>query len=124
MMNRRTCYITAIVLFLPLVLWYASRFSDLPEMTFAEAALEEDHTKRVAVTGKLVAANNVVSGGESSLTFYLVDDDGKKERVVYEGKEKVTTTDVGEASEISVVGHMCSDKEGPRFHAKQLYLSE
>ena len=123
-MNRRTWYIAGVILFLPLILWYASRFSDLPEMTFAEAALEEDHTKRVAVNGSLVTGANIVENGENSLTFYLVDSDGKKERVFYEGKEQISKDDVGGAEEISVIGHMCSDGEGPRFHAKQLYMSD
>lgn len=122
-MKRRTWYLLSLALFVPLILWYAGQFSDLPEMTFAEAGLEEDHTKRVMVSGQLVPDAGI-KGGEGSVTFFLQDTEGKKERIVYEGTDEYSPESLKSAEEVSVVGHMCSDGEGPRFHAKGIYLTD
>ncbi len=120
-MKRRYWYLASLVVFVPLVLWYAGQFSDLPDLTFAQASMEDDHTKRVMVTGELVADGGI-NGAEEGMTFYLKDSEGKRERVFYEGKSDFTEEDLTSASSISAIGHMCSDGQGPRFHAKQLHL--
>lgn len=108
-------------MFIPLTLWYAGRFSDLPELSFAKAGLEDDHTKRVMVSGEPVAIGN---SSEEGLSFFMTDEEGTKERVVYEGEEPITADKISAAERVEVVGHMCSDGEGPCFKAKQIFLKD
>ena len=118
-MKRRYWYLASIVLFVPLILWYAGQFSDVPELTFQQAGLEEDHTKRVMVSGKALSG-----AADAAEFFFMTDESGTKERVVYEGEEEIPFDQLASSGEVSVVGHMCSDGDGPCFKAKQILLSD
>ena len=126
-MNRRAGYLIAIALFIPLILWYAGTFSDLPEVTFSEAKAVSDtvENSRVLVAGVVVPDKEIKK--EGGLTFYLKDEAGTQERVVYEGSDDIPPTELQDAMKkgavVKVAGHMCSDGQGPRFHAKNVYLS-
>lgn len=127
-MNRRYIYISAFVVLIPVILWIASAHSDLPRVTFAEASAIADtvQNSRVLVPGLLDPAREV-SGGGDGITFYLKDGSGAMMRVVYDGSEEVDVARMNNmrqaGEDIQVAGHMCSDGEGPRFHAKNLYLN-
>ncbi len=127
-MNRRILYIVAFVVFIPIVVWYASGFSGVPEVTFQEAGVIADSatsTIKVLVQGRL-ALDHEVKEGSGGMVFYLEDGSGEVQRVVYDGTEEVTTKELDNAlasrKPVEVAGHMCSDGQGARFHAKNIYL--
>ena len=123
-MSRRTYYMTAIVLFVPIIVWYAGKFSTVPVLTFSQAHVVADSTgdsKKVIVPGTIVESKGIEEGG-SEITFYLADATEQVERVDYDGSEKIDPAALREAAgkgrEIRVAGHIC----GERFHAKNLFL--
>lgn len=124
-MNRRTLYIVAFLLFIPLILWYASGFSGVPEVTFKQAEMMADSVSKVVVPGRL-AMNHEIKADPGGAIFFMQDNSGEVKRVVYDGSEELTPEDLNAALDarrfIQVAGHICSDGEGLRFHAKNVYL--
>lgn len=123
-MSRRIYYIASLVLFVPLILWYAGRFATVPELKFSEAAALADSTgesKKVIVRGVILADQGIEESG-SAVSFYLRDETSEVERVDYDGSDAVDPAALQQAAErssvIRVAGHMC----GERFHAKNLFL--
>lgn len=108
------------------MVWYAGRFSGLPEVTFEHAAQVADSVAKVLVPGRLAPDHEVQNAG-GGLTFFLTDGSGTVKRVVYDGTNEVSPDELKTASEkgevVKVAGHICSDGEGERFHAKNIYLS-
>lgn len=125
-MNRRIIYLAAIAVFIPVIVWFAGRFSGLPEVTFDGASQVADSVSKVLVPGRL-APDHQVRQGEGGLTFYLADGSGTVKRVVYDGTNEVSTDELNTALEkgdvVKVAGHICTDGEGERFHAKNVYIS-
>lgn len=123
-MKRRTYYITALVLFVPLIIWYAGKYSTVPVLLFHEAHAVADSasdSKKVIVTGRIVEREGISEKG-SETSFYLMDKNSAVERVDYDGSESVDILELKQAAssgaEIRVAGHICGD----RFHAKNLFL--
>lgn len=125
-MNRRIFYFAAIAVFIPIILWYAGNFSGLPEVTFNGAAQIADSVSKVLVPGRVVTEHEVANGG-GGLTFFLKDGSGTVKRVVYDGTNEVSPDELKTAQTkgetVKVAGHVCSDAEGERFHAKNIYIS-
>ena len=124
-MNRRTLYIGAFIVFIPIIIWYASGFSGLPQVTFGEAEAMADSVSKVLVPGRLAMDHEIKTGG-GGVVFYLQDGKGDIRRVVYDGSKEVSPDALNKALEarepLEVAGHMCSDGEGERFHAKNIYF--
>lgn len=127
-LSRRTLYIVAGLFFVPLVVWYATAFSDVPVVSITEARQIADSssegTKKVLIAGLIEPIEVPESAG--TIEFWLKEsDDGERVRVVLEGQESEETAEfirLLEADEsIQVAGHICSDKKGERFHAKSFY---
>ncbi len=123
-MSRRTYYMASIILFVPLIVWYAGKFSTVPVLRFVEAHAVADSigdSKKVIVPGTIVEEKGIEEGG-SEISFYLTDADQNVERVDYDGSEKINIPALKKAAEagqqIRVAGHIC----GERFHAKNLFL--
>lgn len=123
-MSRRTYYMGSIILFVPVIVWYAGKFSTVPILNFVEAHVVADSTgdsKKVIVPGTILEDKGIEEGG-SEITFYLKDADQSVERVDYDGSEKIDVQALKQAaaagSQIRVAGHIC----GERFHAKNLFL--
>jgi len=81
-MSRRYYFIGAAVLFIPLILWYAGRFSDLPEMSFNELKADTTDVPKVLVSG------SVLEFAGEGIEFTMADNDGTTFRVVYDGAKK------------------------------------
>ena len=113
-MKRRTIFTVFFILFAGAVAWYASANIVIPEYSFDQAATVGDAKKKVIVTGN-VAAKDVVPDGKT-LTFYMVDAQGKESKVFYDGQEEIGADRITEAKtngeKISIAGHTCGD----RFH--------
>jgi len=124
-MIRRYLYFGAAIVFVAVSLWYAAGFSGVPQVTFAQAAVMSDSVAKVMVPGR-VDPGHGIEIGEGGLTFYMKDNSGGVQRVVYDGAETVDTTTINEALSdgkgVEVAGHVCSDAQGERFHAKNIYI--
>lgn len=113
-MNRRIIFTTFFIVFAAAVAWYASANVVIPEYTFDQAATVGDTKKKVIVTGS-VAPKEVTPEGKT-LTFYMLDAQGKESKVFYDGQEEIPAERIAEVKakgeKISVAGHTCGD----RFH--------
>lgn len=124
-MSRRAIYIGAFLLFVPLVVWYASGFAGVPEVTFSRATQIADSAdnSKVLVAGYVVEEEPVAAEG-STLTFYLTDADGVVSKVLYDGTSPIPAEQLekakGEKRVVSVAGHACGDK----FHAKDVIFND
>ena len=125
-MNRRVAFFVVFAVFIPIVLWYATTYSGLPSVTFREAAAMADSVPKVLVRGT-VTSDHKPEEGDEGLTFYMKDESGAEKRVVYDGDKKYPPEKLSEAEHkgetIRIAGHVCSDVQGERFHAKNIYLS-
>ncbi len=121
-MSRRFTVIAAFLCFAAFIGWYAIGFMDIPEETFSRAEIVKDSVKKVIIPGTVVPSRGITPEG-STLTFYMVDTEGKESKVFYDGTDSVAASDLqtasGNGSSISVAGHACGD----RFHAKEVYLT-
>jgi hypothetical protein len=120
-MSRRAVFTTAFIVFVGLIVWYASSMIRIPELSFADAAKIEDHKVKVIVPTKVVKGKQITPEG-TSVVFFAVDRQGTESKVLFEGSNVLTPSQLSTAaergSEISIAGHVCGDK----FKATEVYL--
>lgn len=127
MTSRRKVTLIVLAFFIPLTLWYASRFSDLPILSFTEAEVQGEEGGKVLVEGEV---QNVQEshGDDGHVVFMVTDKSGTTERVVYDGSKELDIEELKKArsskEQIEVAGHICSDKDGQRFHASYVSIAE
>jgi hypothetical protein len=120
-MTRRTVFTVSFIVFVALVVWYASSMVRIPELSFSEAAKIEDHKTRVMVATRVVKGREITPG-EGSVTFFAVDRQGTESKVLVEQSDPLIASQLSRAaesgSEVSVAGHMCGDQ----FKATNVFL--
>ena len=127
MSSRRKVTLIVLAFFVPLTLWYASRFSDLPVLSFTEAEVKGEEGGKVLVEGQV---QNVLEshGDDDHVAFMVTDKSGTTERVVYDGSKELDVDALKKAraskEQIEVAGHICSDKDGQRFHASYVSIAD
>ena len=123
-MSRRFLYIVTAIAFIPVVIWYAAQFSDVPVVTVAEAREIGDASKKVLLAGSVAGLDDLEISG-STVTFTLHDAAAEPVRVVLEGQEETEIEElrsyVAVGDGFLVGGHICSDAKGERFHAKSIH---
>lgn len=120
-MKRRTVFVTGAALFLAVVILYAAKFIEVPDLTFAQAAQINDTQRKVMVTGRVLPDRSITPEG-GTVTFYMVDGEGRESKIFYDGPDSVDPKALKECAQygktISVAGHTCGD----RFHISSLYF--
>lgn len=120
-MSRRVIFTTAFIVFVAAIVWYASAWVRIPELSFNEAAKIGDHKTKVMVPTKVVKGRDILPEGES-VVFFAIDREGTESKVFVEQADKLTASQLATAaergSEISIAGHVCGDQ----FKASNVYL--
>jgi hypothetical protein len=120
-MSRRAAFTTAFLVFVGVVVWYASSMIRIDELSFNEAAKIGDHKTKVMVATKVVKGKEIVPQ-EGSVVFFAVDREGTESKVLFEGSDDLTAGQLASAAdkgaEISLAGHVCGDQ----FKATNVYL--
>ncbi len=117
-MSRRTLFTVIFLALTVAIIWYASPFASVPEVTFAKAEAVGDESKKVLVIGK-VAERDIIPG-QGTISFYMIDNDGTEMRVNFDAANSLTSGQVHDARKngrhIVVAGH----SHGDYFHAKEV----
>jgi hypothetical protein len=120
-MKRRVVFTVAFIVFVAVIVWYASSMVRIPELSFNDAAKIDDHKVRVMVATKVLKDRDITPA-EGTVTFYAVDRQGTESKVLVEEADPLVASQLSKAAqsgaEVSVAGHMCGDQ----FKATNVFL--